>query len=98
MSGIQNKTLPINCTGANIDNEECLAMEKNALKQFKTIVAVVFAVVCEFDQAAQIDRIAVPFAALGIGRSKEFLLRLRLAQKGQNFRICQIMCCPECFK
>lgn len=48
MSGIQNKTLPINCTGANIDNEECLAMEKNVLKQFKIIVAVVFVILLFF--------------------------------------------------
>ena len=48
MSGIQNKTLPINCTGANIDNEECLAMEKNVVKQFKIIVAVVFVILLFF--------------------------------------------------
>ena len=38
----QNKTLPINCTGANIDNEECQAMDKNIMKQFKIIVVVIF--------------------------------------------------------
>ena len=48
MSGIQNKTFPINCTGANIDNEECLAMEKNVLKQVKIIVAVVFVILLFF--------------------------------------------------
>ena len=48
MSGIQNKTLPINCTGANIDNEECLAMEKNVIKQFQIIVAVVFVILLFF--------------------------------------------------
>ena len=62
------------------------------------VIAVVFAVVRKLDQAAQKDRIAVPFAAFGISGGKEFLLRLRLAQECQDFRICQIMCCPECFK
>ena len=48
MSNLQNKSLPINCTGANINNEECLVMEKDIMKQFKIIVAVVFIVLLLF--------------------------------------------------
>ena len=48
MSNLQNKTLPINCTGANINNEECLAMEEGIIKQFRIIVAVVFVVLLFF--------------------------------------------------
>ena len=48
MSNLQNKTLPINCTGASINNEECLAMEEGIIKQFRIIVAVVFVVLLFF--------------------------------------------------
>ena len=48
MSENQNKTLPINCTGANINNEECRAMEDNIVKQFKIIVVVVFVILLFF--------------------------------------------------
>ena len=48
VSQIQNKTLPINCTGADIDNEECKVMEENIVKQFKIIVAVVFVILLFF--------------------------------------------------
>jgi biopolymer transport protein ExbD len=44
----QNKTLPINCTGADINNEECKAMEDNVVKQFKIIVVVVFIILLCF--------------------------------------------------
>ena len=48
MATNQNKTLPINCTGANINNEECKAMEESVVKQFKIIVAVVFIILLFF--------------------------------------------------
>lgn len=48
MSQIQNKTLPINCTGADINNEECKAMEDSVVKQFKIIVVVVFVILLCF--------------------------------------------------
>ena len=48
MSNLQNKTLPINCTGANINNEECQAMEEGIVKQFRIIVAVVFVILLLF--------------------------------------------------
>ena len=48
MSNLQNKTLPINCTGATIDNEECNAMEEGIIKQFKIIVIVVFIILLFF--------------------------------------------------
>ena len=44
----QNKTLPINCTGANTNNEECKAMEDTIIKQFKIIVLVVFVILLFF--------------------------------------------------
>ena len=44
----QNKTLPINCTGADVNNEECKAMEDNVVKQFKIIVVVVFIILLCF--------------------------------------------------
>ena len=44
----QNKTLPINCTGADINNEECKAMEDNVVRQFKIIVVVVFIILLFF--------------------------------------------------
>ena len=44
----QNKTLPINCTGADINNEECKAMEDTVVKQFKIIVVVVFIILLFF--------------------------------------------------
>ena len=44
----KNKTLPINCTGADINNEECKAMEDNIIKQFKLIVLVVFVILLFF--------------------------------------------------
>ena len=47
-SQIQNKSLPINCTGAEIDNEECKVMEENIVKQFKIIVVVVFVILLFF--------------------------------------------------
>ena len=48
VSNLQNKTLPINCTGADINNEECKAMEENIVKQFKIIVVVVFIILLCF--------------------------------------------------
>ena len=48
ISNLQNKTLPINCTGANINNEECKVMEENIVKQFKIIVVVVFIILLLF--------------------------------------------------
>ena len=48
MSNLQNKTLPINCTGANINNEECQAMEEGIVKQFRIIVVVVFVILLLF--------------------------------------------------
>ena len=48
MSNLQNKTLPINCTGANINNEECLAMDRAVWKQFQIIVAIVFIILLLF--------------------------------------------------
>ena len=48
MSNLQNKSLPINCTGANINNEECLAMDEEVKKQFKIIVCVVFIILLIF--------------------------------------------------
>ncbi len=48
MSNLQNKSLPINCTGANMNNDECKAMEDNIMKQFKIIVAVVFVILLLF--------------------------------------------------
>ena len=48
MSNIQNKTLPINCTGANINNEECAAMEQNIINQFRIIIVVVFVILLLF--------------------------------------------------
>mgnify|MGYP003571645454 CR=1 FL=1 len=44
----QNKTLPINCTGADINNEECKTMEDAVVKQFKIIVVVVFIILLFF--------------------------------------------------
>ncbi len=48
MSNLQNKSLPINCTGANINNDECLANEKAIENQFKIIVSVVFIILLIF--------------------------------------------------
>ena len=43
-----NKTLPINCTGADINNTECLQIENNIVKQFTIIVIVVFIILLFF--------------------------------------------------
>ena len=48
MSNLQNKTLPINCTGANINNEECIDRENKIMNQFRIIVVVVFAILLLF--------------------------------------------------
>ena len=47
MSNLQNKSLPINCTGANINKEEC-AFEEKLQNQFKIIVSVVFIILLLF--------------------------------------------------
>ena len=48
MSNLQNKTLPINCTGANINNEECADFDKNVQQQFIVIISVVFIILLFF--------------------------------------------------
>ena len=38
----KNESLPINCTGADINNDVCKAVDKNVVQQFTIIMAVVF--------------------------------------------------------
>jgi hypothetical protein len=44
----QNKTLLINCTGADINNEECLANDKRIQKQFAYMIIIVFVILLCF--------------------------------------------------
>ena len=46
MSNLKNKTLPINCTGADINREECI--DNDVVKQFKIIVVIVFIILLFF--------------------------------------------------